>query len=88
MSKTVREVPMKFFETFADAEANENFQMRTVEIEDNVTPNNWALEDSYNPAVSILYRLKPFLREGGQGKNKHIELVYLKVGQLDGHYSV
>ena len=77
MSKTVREVPMKFFSNFETAKQNIDFTMRQVEIEDNITPNSLEIPSPYNPAVSILYRLKPFLRDGLQGK--YVELVYIQM---------
>lgn len=69
MSKTVREVEVKFYNTYLDALLDSNGSTEIIELEDEVY-----LEALKSKIFSGEFRLKSFHRQGN-----YIEKVYLKI---------
>ena len=73
MSKCVQEFKLKFYEAYIDALLDEDFQLVTIEIENNHLPQSITLE---NDGKIKNYRLIPFKRSD---KGSSLENVYVLI---------
>lgn len=73
MTKCVQEFQLKFYEAYIDALLNQNFEIKTIEIENNHLPQSISLE---NDGKIKIYRLIPFKRSD---KGSSLENVYVLI---------
>lgn len=74
MKKAVREVEFKFFTKYIDALMNENYYLKTLEIENNQYEESVSVE--FNGKTED-FRLKRFQRQNNEGN--FLESVYIQI---------
>lgn len=72
--KCVKEVQIKYFKSFPDAQLGENYLLKTIEVENNTFPNSLSIEID---GILKDFRLKSFQRQNDQGN--FIENVYILI---------
>lgn len=74
MTKGVQEFEIKFFQAYVDALLNQNFIIRTIEVENNHLPQTITID---NEGESKNYRMIPFKRSNDRGN--YLENVYVYI---------